>query len=242
MTNNELIILLLGIIIFIFLIINNKKENFEIKVAPITKNEEISIFWQIRGYTVKEVPNFYKNFGSDDLSKYFEYPDIENNWKLFTNTPLNAYEGLASLLRSDFIIPYNNDNRPILTGFIRSSNVIIGIMVPTNKSPSGQWLKSIQWLRVNDKNKNARNVIIWANHKNTTDIKLNDNGRIADAIEIHKVEIPNDLSSDLVYNINIDNYKSSNHPPFTTYYFQILDNWGDPYTVKINRLILNYEI
>ncbi len=241
MSNNELIILLLGVIILIFLLTNTKKENFEINVAPITKNEEISIFWQLRGYTVKEVPNFFEIFGSNDLSKYFQFPG-NNNWKLFTNTPLNAYEGLASLLRSNSPKTYNNDNRPILTSFIRSTNVIIGIMTPTNISPSGQWLKSIQWQRVSDINQNAKNVIIWANHKNTTDIKLNDNGTIADAIQIQKVEIPNDLNSGLVYNINIDNYKSINNTPFTTYYFQILDNWGDPYTVKINNLILNYEI
>jgi hypothetical protein len=241
MTKNELIILLLGIILLIFLITTNKKENFEIKIAPITKNEEISIFWQLRGYTVKEVPNFYQIFGSNNLSKYLEFPG-KDNWKLFTNTPLNAYEGLASLLRTDSPKTFNDDNKPILTGFIRSTNVIIGIMTPTNNPPSGQWLKSIKWLRVNDVNKNARNVIIWANHKNTTDITLNNNGLLADAIKIHEVEIPNDLSSDLVYNIDINNYKSSNNSPFTTYYFQILDNWGDPYTVQINCLILNYEI
>lgn len=241
MSNNELIILLLGVIILIFLLTNTKKENFEIKIAPITKNEEISIFWQIRGYTVKEVPNFYEIFGSNDLSKYFQFPG-NNNWKLFTNTPLFTFEGLASLLRSDSPKAFNNENRPILTGFIRSTNVIIGIMTPTNLTPSGQWLKSIKWQRVDDKNKNARNIIIWANHKNTTDIKLNDNDTLADAIQIHKVEIPNDLSSGLVYDINIENYKSINNTPFTTYYIQILDNWGDPYTVKINNLILNYEI
>lgn len=238
---DEFIILLLGIIVIIFLITTTKNENFEVSVKPITKNEEISVFWQIRGYTVKEVPNFYEIFGSNDLSRYFQFPG-NNNWKLFTNTPLNAYEGLASLLRSDSPKTYNNDNRPILTSFIRSNNVIIGIMTPTNISPSGQWLKSIKWDRVIDINKNARNVIIWANHKNTTDIKLNDNGTIADAIKIHEVQISNDLSLGTVFNINIDNYKSINNTPFTTYYIQILDNWGDPYTVKINNLILNYEI
>jgi hypothetical protein len=238
---DEFIILLLGIIVIIFLITTSKNENFEVSVKPITKNEEISVFWQIRGYTVKEVPNFYEIFGSNDLSRYFQFPG-NNNWKLFTNTPLNAYEGLASLLRSDSPKTYNNDNRPILTSFIRSNNVIIGIMTPTNISPSGQWLKSIKWDRVIDINKNAKNVIIWANHKNTTDIKLNDNGTIADAIKIHEVQISNDLSLGTVFNINIDNYKSINNTPFTTYYIQILDNWGDPYTVKINNLILNYEI
>jgi hypothetical protein len=240
MTNNELIILLLGVIILIFLITTNKNENFE-KVAPITKNEEISVFWQLRGYTVREVPNFYKIFGSNDLSKYFEYPGNEN-WKLFTNTPLFTNESLASLLRSNSPKTYNDDNRPILTGFIRSTNIIIGIMTPTNITPSGQWLKSIKWERVNDVSKNAKNVIIWANQKNTTDIKLNNNGTLADAIKIHEFEIPNDFTSGPVFNIDIANYKSINNTPFTTYYLQILDNWGDPYTVKINNLILNYEI
>jgi hypothetical protein len=240
MINDELIILLLCIIIIIFFT-NKKRENFEIKVAPITKNEEISVFWQLRGYTVKEVPNFYQIFGSNNLSKYFEFPG-KDNWKLFTNTPLNAYEGLASLLRTDSPKTYNDDNKPILTGFIRSTNVIFGIMTPTNISPSGQWLKSIKWERVNDVNKNARNVIIWANHKNTTDITLNNNCTIANAIKIHKFEISNDFTSGPVFNIDIANYKSINNTPFTTYYFQILDNWGDPYTVKINNLILNYEI
>jgi len=241
MTNEEFIILIFVILIIFFLINTNKNENFEIKVAPITKNEEISVFWQLRGYTVNEVPNFYEIFGSNDLSKYFQFPG-NNNWKLFTDTPLFTNEGLASLLRSDSPKTYNNENRPILTGFIRSKNIIIGIMTPTNISPSGQWLKSIKWERVNDKDKNAKNVIIWANHKNTANIKLNDNGTIADAIKIYEVEIPNDLSLGLVYNINIANYKSINNTPFTTYYLQILDNWGDPYTVKINNLILNYEI
>ena len=247
MTNDEFIILLLVIIIIVFLIATNKKENFEIKIAPMTKNEEISIFWQLRGYKVKQVPNFYDKFGSNKLNKYFEFPDEKNNWKLFTNTPLNAYEGLASLLRSDYPIPFNDDNRPILTGFIRSSNVIIGIMAPTNtsppnNSPPGQWLKSIQWQRVDDKNKNARNVILWANHKTTPDIKVYNDGKIADALIVDKFEIPYDISSGISYNININNYKTNTNTPFITYYIQILDNWGDPYTVQINNLILNYEI
>ena len=246
MKNEEIIILLL--IAFVLFLINNQNNNehFNIIIKSNTNSEEISKFWKIRGYKLIKVPNFFEIFGLSNLSKNFEFMR-ENNWKLFTNTDLIKDEGLASLISSDKIEDirfYDLSGKKLrVTGFKKPS-AIIGITTPTKILPSGQWLKSFTWIGSSNykENTNAKNVIVWANHKNNIDIKLNKDGLIDDAVKLFEFEVGQNETLLGGKEYFIENYKSENHPPFTTYYFQIINNWGNPNTVKVGGLILNYEI
>ena len=170
MKNEEIIIILL--IAFVLFLINNQNNNehFNIIIKSNTNSEEISKFWKIRGYKLIKVPNFFEIFGLSNLSKNFEFMR-ENNWKLFTNTDLIKDEGLASLISSDKIEDirfYDLSGKKLrVTGFKKPS-AIIGITTPTKILPSGQWLKSFTWIGSSNykENTNAKNVIVWANHKN----------------------------------------------------------------------------
>jgi hypothetical protein len=243
---NEQIIILLLIALIIYLIYNKKEyENFNI-TKNSDNNIDINEYWKLRGYNLLKIPNFFEVFGLKNLSKNFEFMG-DNNWKLFTNTDLIKDEGLASLISTDKfddIRMYDPSGKNIrVTGFKKPS-AVIGIMTPTKITPSGQWLKSFIWIGSSNwiENTNAKKVILWANHKNNIDIKLNKDGLIDDAIKIYEFEVgqQDTLLTGKEYFIN--NYKSKNHPPYTTYYFQIINNWGNPNTVKVGGLILNYEI
>ena len=233
------LILILFIFIFIFILIvlflSRNCEQFD-------QTNNIESIPNIR--STIHVPNFYDVFGYKTLTKMFEFPG-EYNWKLFTNTDLVPNEGLPSLLCSDNPLFYNiNSNMIIrLVGFKKPS-AIIGIMTPTNIPSSGQWLKSFDWYGVSNvgKEKNAKKVVIWANHKNNIEIKLNKDNIIEDAVKVFEFEVPFEASLTGPIRFNIDNYKLYNHSPFTTYYFQIVDNWGDPNTVKVGCIIPYYEI
>jgi len=243
---NEQIIILLLIALVIYLLYNKTEyENFNMNENS-NNNKDISEYWKLRGYNLLKVPNFFEVFGLNNLSKNFEFVG-DNNWKLFTNTDLIKDEGLASLLSSnnfDDIRMYDPSGKNLrVTGFKKPS-AVIGIMTPTKIAPSGQWLKSFIWIGTSNwiENTNAKKVILWANHKNNIDIKLNKNGLIDDAIKIYEFEVGQKDTLLTGKEYFIDNYKSKNHPPFTTYYFQIINNWGNPNTVKVGGLILNYEI
>jgi hypothetical protein len=247
MKNEEIIILLL-IALVIYLIYNKTEyENFNI-TENSDINKEISEDLKLKGYKLIKVPNFFQVFGLNNLSRNFEFPgDNDNNWKLFTNTDLIENEGLASLIsfdKFDEIPMYDTSGKHIrVTGFKKPS-AVIGIMTPTKIAPSGQWLKSFIWIGSSNwiQNTNAKKVILWANHKNNIDIKLNKNGLIDDAIKIYEFEVGQKDTLLTGKEYFIDNYKSKNHPPYTTYYFQIINNWGNPNIVKVGGLILNYEI
>jgi hypothetical protein len=237
------IILLLLILLVIYLIYNkNNNENFSITIKSNSKSEEISEYWKSRNYKVQKVPNFFERFGLSDLNKNLVFTK-ENNWKLFTNTNLIEDEGLASLISSDNPPFYDIKDKKRVTGFKKTS-AVIGIMTPTTTTnPPGQWLKSFIWIGANtDANVNAKKVIIWANHNTNTDIKLDKDGLVDDAIKIFEFEVGQNETLAGGKKYFIENYKSMNHPPFTTYYFQILNNWGNPNTVKVGGLILEYEI
>jgi hypothetical protein len=250
MKNEEIIILLL-IALVLYLIYNKQNyENFNI-TENSDNNKNISEYWKLRGYKVSTVPNFLKAFGLKDLSKNLEFAkeqkDNKENWKLFTDTDLIKNEGLASLLSVDKLdeirmYDYSEENIRV-TGFKKPS-AVIGIMTPTRIVPSGQWLKSFIWIGSSRwmENTNAKKVILWANHKDNIDIKLNKDGLIDDAIKIFEFEVGQKETLLTSKEYFIDNYKSKNYPPYTTYYFQIINNWGNPYTVKVGGLILNYEI
>ena len=252
MKNEEIIILLL-IAVVLYLIYNKTNyENFN-----ITENsdnyKDISEYWKSRLYKVSNVPNFLQAFGLKNLSKDLEFAkeqkDNDNNWKLFTNTDLVENEGLAALLSADKLdeirmYDYSKEENLRVTGFKKPS-AVIGIMTPTRMVPSGQWLKSFIWIGSSRwmENTNAKKVILWANHKQKNiDIKLDKNGLVEDAIKIFEFEVGQKETLLTSKEYFIDNYKSKNHPPYTTYYFQIINNWGNPDTVKVGGLILNYEI
>ena len=172
----------------------------------------------------------------------FEFPG-NNNWKLFTNTKPLEGEGLASLICSTNPPFYNFDDKIRLTGFSKKSTVI-GLMTPSKISPSGQWLKGFEWYGVSrlGEDKNAKDVIVWANHKKSTDIKLNSEGLVDDAVKLLQFHVPQEASLAGSIFFNINDYKTFNHPPFTTYYFQILNNWGNPDTVKVSSIVPYFEI
>jgi len=245
MKNEQIIILLLTALVIYLLYNKTEYENFDMNENS-NNNKDISEYWKLRGYNLLKVPNFFEVFGLNNLSKNFEFAG-DNNWKLFTNTDLIKDEGLASLLSSnnfDDIRMYDPSGKNLrVTGFKKPS-AVIGIMTPTKIAPSGQWLKSFIWIGTSNwiENTNAKKVILWANHKNNIDIKLNKNGLIDDAIKIYEFEVGQKDTLLTGKEYFIDNYKSKNHPPFTTYYFQIINNWGNPNTVKVGGLILNYEI
>jgi len=246
MKNEEIIILLL--IAFVLFLINNQNNNehFNTIIKSNTDSEDISKFWKLRGFKLQKVPNFFEVFGLSNLSKNLEFIG-ENNWKLFTNTDLIKDEGLASLISSDKIEDirfYDPSGKKVrVTGFKKPS-AILGIITPTKILPSGQWLKSFTWIGSSNyrENTNAKNVIVWANHKNNIDIKLNKDGFVDDAVKIFEFEVGQNETLLTSKEYFIENYKSENHPPFTTYYFQIINNWGNPNNVKVGGLILNYEI
>jgi hypothetical protein len=83
---------------------------------------------------------------------------------------------------------------------------------------------------------------VWANHSNNTNIKLDKNGFLEDAVKLFEFEVgqTETLLTSKEYHIN--NYKSEYRPPYTTYYFQIMNNWGNPDSVEVGGIILNYEI
>jgi hypothetical protein len=230
----DVIILLLSILI-VFLIIRKKNENFELMDSDLTT-------WQLQGYKLMNIPNFYEIFGSNNLDTTFEFPG-KNNWKLFTNTKSLEQEGLASLISTNNPPFYNFDDNIRLTGFSKTS-AVIGLMTPTKISPSGQWLKGFEWYGVSrlGEDKNAKDIIVWANHKTSTDIKLNNEGLIEDAVKLLQVQIPIDASLSGSIYFEISDYKSFNHPPFTTFYFQILNNWGNNDTVKVGAIVPYFEI
>ena len=242
----NVIILLLSILIIVFLI-QKKNENFELsepqtqpQTQPQPQPQKITN-WILDGYKLVPIPNFYEIFGSNNLNTTFEFPG-KNNWKLFTNTKLLEKEGLASLISTTNPPFYNFDDNIRLTGFSKPSTVI-GLMTPSNIIPSGQWLKGFEWYGVSrfGVDKNAKDIIIWGNHKKSTDIKLNKEGLIEDAIKLVSLQIPQESSLSGSIYFNIPFYKNLNHPPFTTYYFQILINWGNPYTVKVGAIVPYFE-
>lgn len=256
MNVEDFIILLLSFLI-IFLIIKNKSEKFETmnnsgnnsgnntsnNTGNNTDNKEIlSTNLDLLGYKLMPVPNFYEIFGSNKLDTVFEFPG-NNNWKLFTNTKPLEYEGLASLISSTNPPFYNFDDKIRLTGFSKKSTVI-GLMTPSKISPSGQWLKGFEWYGVSrlGEDKNAKDVIVWANHKKSTDIKLNSEGLVDDAVKLLQFHVPQEASLAGSIFFNINDYKTFNHPPFTTYYFQILNNWGNKENVKVNSIVPYFEI
>jgi hypothetical protein len=230
----EYVIILLLSIFIIILLIQKKNENFEL-LDNDTK-------WILEGYKLMPFPNFYEVFGSNDLSKTFEFPG-NNNWKLFTNTKLFEKEGLASLISTTNPPFYNFDDNIRLTGFYDTS-AVIGLMTPNKILPSGQWLKGFNWYGASrfGEDKNAKDVIVWANHKKSTDIKLNNQNIIEDAIQLLKFQVPKDANLVGPIYFTIPNYQTNNNPPFTTYYFQILNNWGDTNTVKIGAIVPYFNI
>jgi hypothetical protein len=238
----DVIILLLTLFIII-LLIPKKNQNSEL----LKKNENFESLntdskWIAEGYKLLPFPNFYQIFGSNDLSRTLEFPG-NYNWKLFTNTTLLEKEGLASLISTTNPPFYNFDDTIRLTGFSKPS-AVIGLMTPTKISPSGLWLKSFDWYGVSKfgEDKNAKDVIIWANHKNSTDIKLNNQNLIEDAVKLFEFQVPSDASLNGPKKFNIPNYNKNNHPPFTTFYFQILNNWGNGDTVKVGAIVPYFDI
>jgi hypothetical protein len=229
----DIIILLICAFIIILLIPKKKNENFK-----SIENNEINT----EGRKLIPFPNFYEVFGSNNLNTTFEFPGT-NNWKLFTNTPTLPDEGLPSLISTLNPTFYNFDDKIRLTGFSKNS-AVIGLMTPTKIANSGQWMKSFDWGGVSNvgSSKNAKNVVLWGNHKKTTDININKDGKIDDAIEIFRFSVPEYASLGGTLNFKIKNYNSFDNLPFTTYYFQILDNWGDADTVKVNCIIPYFEI
>jgi hypothetical protein len=253
----DIIILILTILI-IFFIFDRKRENFESESGSVIKESELE------GFKLMRVPNFYEVFGSINLNKTFEFPGV-NNWKLFTNTKLIENEGLASLICSDNPPFYNiydkfpQDKNIRMTGFsIRNNNnknfetsVVIGIMTPIFDKPynSGQWLKGFEWFgysKLDDDKKNARDIVIWANRNQSTNIEFNDAGEIKGADKLLEITIPQQATSTGPISFIIDNYNYTKRKkeisPYTTYYFQILNNWDDPNTVKVSAIVPHFEI
>jgi len=268
----DIIILILTIII-IFFIFDRKRENFESESSPspslVNKESESSPSpvikeLELEGYKLMPVPNFYEVFGSTDTSKSFTFYGY-NNWKLFTNTTLIENKGLASLICSDNPPFYNIFDKPPydknirMTGFSISNNgdkfktsVVIGLMTPTLEKPynSGQWLKSFEWYgysKLDDNKKNAQDVIIWANRKQSdTKIEINESGEIVNADKLLKITIPQNATSTSPISFVLDNYdytkRKKEISPYTTYYFQILNNRGDPNTVIVSAIVPHFEI
>jgi hypothetical protein len=231
-------IILILIFLILLLIIQNKNENFE----TLNTNTNLLSNWILEGYKLLSFPNFYEVFGSNDLNKTFEFPGL-NNWKLFTNTNLVDKEGLASLISTKNPPFYNFNDDIRLTGF-NNTKAIIGLMTPTKQKPSGLWLKGFEWYGVSNigEDKNARDVIVWANHKETTDIKINNQGLIEDAVKLLQFEVPISASLGGSIYFDIAQYNNFNHPPFTTFYFQILNNWGNKETVKVGAIVPHFNL
>lgn len=253
MENYLILLALIILVIFfiskldVFVSQDKKRENFNITInSNSDKNKEISEYWQKEGYKLLKVPNFFEVFGLDNLSKILEI-NTDNNWKLFTDTDLVKNKGLGAILSGNKLEDINfydvKEENVRTTGF-KKPTAVIGIMSPTKITPSGQWLKSFTWIgssKYRD-NTNAKKVIVWANHSNNTYIKLDKNGFLEDAIKLFEFEVGQTETLLTSKEYHIDNYKSNNHPPFTTYYFQIMNNWGNPDSVEVGGLILNYEI
>jgi len=248
----DVIILLLSVLIIILLFSLKKNENFETvnhneNFETVNHNENFETVnndknWLAEGYKLLPYPNFYQVFGSNDLNRTLEFPG-NYNWKLFTNTRLLEKEGLACLISTNNPPFYNFDDTIRLTGFSKPS-AVIGLMTPTNITPTGQWLKGFEWYGVSKfgEDKNAKNVIVWANHKKSTDIKLNNENLVDDAIKLFEFELPSDASLSGPKIFTIPTYNRNNNPPFTTYYFQILNNWGNSYYVKVGGIVPYFEI
>jgi hypothetical protein len=234
-------IILILIVLILLSILHNKNENFE-TLDSLNTNTDILSKWKLEGYKLLSFPNFYEVFGSNNLNKSFEFPGL-NNWKLFTNTNLIEKEGLASLISTTNPPFYNFDENIRLTGFSNTKS-IIGLMTPTKQKPSGLWLKGFEWYGVSNigEDKNAREVIVWANHKQTTDIKINNQGLIEDAVKLLQFEVPINASLGGSIYFDIEQYNNFNHPPFTTFYFQILNNWGNKETVKVGAIVPYFDL
>lgn len=229
----DVIILLLTIFIII-LLLSKKNENFQ------TLNNELGLLGE--RYKLMPFPNFYQVFSQNDLSRTLEFPG-DYNWKLFTDKKLIPKEGLAALISTENPPFYNFDQSIRYTGFYGTS-VVIGLMTPTKLSPTGQWLIAFEWYGASNfgEDLNAKDIIVWANHKKTTDISLNSQNLIDDAIKLYEFQLPKERSLLGPKKYQIPAYRRDNHPPFTTYYFQILNNWGNKDYIKVGAIVPYFEI
>ena len=224
MKDFECIILILIILIVLIFIFNNggncKKENFDASsyVLPTQVLAKTSTL---------ENPDFFAEFGSFTSSSLF----TKDGWTLGSSVGTYGNEGLASIL--------TNNNNPIAhvsqhysypraVGFLSNSLFLqIGV-------PSPQVLKSLDWYgscSVHGCARNAKNIRLWASNNNY----YNNWQKIRqEAILRGEFTIDKNSSSTNPTKVNLLN----NPTPFSFYYFDILDSWGD-LSVKIDRIKLN---
>ena len=172
------------------------------------------------------IPDFNCTFGNMTSGTSFEL----NGWKLVSNVGTYGNEGLPAIL-SSVPPPLNNtlNNYPRMAGFLRGSNVIIGIIGPTAKRLKGfNWYGSANY----GSNRNAKDISLWASNNDYS----NDLSAASSGSHVYTFGLPQE-------NITTQNPHRVNFNPvgaFRAYYFQIRNNYGDS-SVKVGSIDLIFE-
>jgi hypothetical protein len=177
---------------------------------------------------VSDNPDFFARFTSFTSNNQFSL----DGWTLASSVGTYGNEGLASILTRDnpverVSVPYNY---PRAAGFMGNSLFIqIGL-------PSQQILLSFEWFgcaNVHGWTRNAKNVRLWASNTNF----FNSWGRVRQEAVLRGDFTVDQNSGPTPTRVNLSN----NPTPFSFYYFDVLNSWGDS-SVKLTRIKLTRSI
>jgi hypothetical protein len=173
----------------------------------------------------KIVPDFFSKFGNNTTEKKFEF----NGWKLVSSIGTYGNEGLPAILCSEPPPLYQLNNYPRMAGFLESS-VIIGIIMPTASALTGfDWYGCANYGSA----RNAKNVEVYGSN---TNLSSNLTSVTGTANKIFSFTLP-ELTPTTISSIT---YTTGNTVSYSSYYFVVLNNYGDS-SVKIGSINLKFS-
>jgi len=175
-----------------------------------------------------DIPDFNSKFGTKTSGTSFEL----NGWKLVSSIGTYGNEGLPAILSKVPPPLYNTDNDyPRIAGFLRN-NVNIGII-----GPKAQTLIGVDWYGSANfgSQRNAQTVNLYGSNNDHSN-NMTQNFIMNNSVFLGNFIVPKEN----ITTLNPFKVKLNPRDSFKSYYFVILDNYGDS-SVKVGSIHLHFS-